>query len=131
MWATDVEGQGLYLLRAFPDYLVLDRMKTWADRRKEPEWERLRDVPVTDIASIEVDLIASAASTYSWKWSTGFLHGADKTPAVTGILVTLRSGERSFFRVVNMAPIEVRAALGPAPRPDLSVGQRVGVYPAR
>jgi hypothetical protein len=107
------------LMRATPSYLVLDRWiapKTRAiGRTKEPAtWERVRDIPITDVASIEVDAIAAAGEHWDgWRFTTGMLHGSTKTPAITGILVTLKNGEHLLWHVVGKAPIEVRAELGP------------------
>jgi hypothetical protein len=118
-------GQPQTLLRGFDKVLVLDRMLPAVTKRvvgipvnfntsnREPQWERVFDLPLADIERIEIEEISGASSSYGWKPTTGFLHGPTNVPAVTGLLVVTRAGEHMLFRVPKMAPIEVRAQVGP------------------
>lgn len=116
MWVT-YEGE-LVLLRAVDGYLCLDRqtpVKTskLGFNNEGPGWERVRDIALGDVASIEVDTIQSAGNRFQYKLTTGLINSNVKVPAVTGILIVLKSGEHVLLTVSGQAPIQVRAALGP------------------
>jgi hypothetical protein len=109
MWVHDAAGEQLHLW-ATPAMLVLDRNVNV--KRGDPIWERLRTIPISEIKSIDVEEISPAISQMRWKATTGFLGRGSQTPATTGVLVILTSGEHLLFRVQGLAPIEVRALLG-------------------
>lgn len=81
---------------------------------KNRTWDRRLELPTSSIERIEVEAISAAGSHWDgWRPTTGVLHGATKTAAVTGVLVVLKTGEHVLFGVPQRAPIEVRAELGP------------------
>lgn len=74
---------------------------------------RTLELPITEIVAVEVDAISGERSEYGWNPATGFLHGAKKVRAATGLLIVTRDGTRRLFRFSG-APIELRAAMGSA-----------------
>jgi hypothetical protein len=91
--------------------VVIDRPRP--KTRKDPAGaDRVREIPLDDVVSIEVDAISDASHQYGWKPTTGFLNSGTNIAAVTGVLVVLKDGEHILWRVPGKAPIEVKAEFG-------------------
>ena len=103
MWVT-TQDRGQVLVRATPDYIVLDRHVAG------DEWERVRDFPLGDVVSIEIEAIQNTHVSFGFLTTmTGF---GKRNPNITGVLVVLRDGEHIMWAVQGKAPIEVKAQHG-------------------
>jgi hypothetical protein len=80
---------------------------------KGNEWSTLKSVPIGEVVKFEIESIEDARHEFGWKATTGFLNRGTQVPNTTGVLVVLRSGEHVLFEAQGMAPIEVRAVVGP------------------
>lgn len=97
-------------LWATPATLFLDRA---LPTRKEPDaFQRVREISLEQVKSIEIDAISGEHHELRWKATTGFLHKGTTVPSVTGVLVVLEDGEHVLWRMPGKAPIEVQAELG-------------------
>jgi hypothetical protein len=67
---------------------------------KDNVWETIKSVPASEVLELAVDVIQTEDQLRI-------------RPNVTGVLLVTRSGDHVLFRVQQMAPIEVRAVIGP------------------
>lgn len=117
VWVTYQDEQ--VLMRVVDGYISLDRRTAGkADRlgfrrTEEPGWERVRDIALADVASIEIDAIQGASEHFKYRVTTGFLGSNVKTPAITGVLIVTKTGDHVLLQIPYKAPIQVRAELGP------------------
>lgn len=87
-------------------------------RTKLADW--LFDIPMAEVQSIEVGPWDAASSSYGWRPTTGFLHGATHHAATSGLVFDLGAGDRVLFKLTGV-PIELETTMAPLlalkPRP--------------
>jgi hypothetical protein len=120
-WLMYVTGWTRYPIKLAPvgvqtrltiaeDELLFDRA-TFGAHRKLKSLTKLFDIPLAEIRNLDVDIWSAEHSEYSWRPTTGFLHGATRVAATSAVIFTLKSGERVVFRCYG-PPAVVRAQLG-------------------